>query len=373
VGNHEIHMDPGLIIDDGEPGFQTETGPAECAAPSKPRIGLIIDTDGWSFSNIALQLQRHLADRFDFIVIPTAIIDNVDQVLLMTRDCNLVHFFWREDACLIGTPYYRNYVELLGIPYEEFERKYINSKKITTAIYDHLLLEPAVLAERAQIFNNLFAGYYVASNKLRDIYQAIPCYPSPTAVLEDGVDLTQFQPRNLERLDEIPRRELVVGWVGNSKWAAEIEDFKGVHTILAPAIDRLRAEGFPVVSCFADRQERFIPHSEMPDYYEKIDLYVCTSKIEGTPNPILESMACGIPIVSTDVGIVPQAFGPLQQRFILEERSIDCLVEKLKTLLREPALLKEMSAENLKYITSWDWGIKARQFGDFFDSTLKGV
>lgn len=361
-----------LGISDEVSRHRSGTGPAETAAPLKPRIGLVLDTDGWAFANIARQLQRRLADRFDFIVIPMDIFDNIVQVLLLTKDCDLVHFFSRGHPHLIGAPECHRYVERLGISYEIFERRYVSAKKFTTSIYDHMLLEPAELSERAHTYNSLLKAYSVGSNKLRDIYQAVPDYPSPTAVLEDGVDLALFQPRNLERLGEIPGRELVVGWAGNSKWYAEFEDFKGVNTILKPAIERLRAEGFPVTSYFADRQERYIPHSDMPDYYAKIDLYICTSKIEGTPNPVLESMACGVPIISTDVGIVPQAFGPLQKRFVLEERSVDCLVEKLKTLLREPLLLKEMSAENLKYIPPWDWGIKANKFGDFFDSVLKG-
>ncbi|WZB73295.1 glycosyltransferase family 4 protein [Achromobacter xylosoxidans] len=44
----------------------------------------------------------------------------------------------------------------------------------------------------------------------------------------------------------------------------------------------------------------------MPAYYNSLDLYVCPSAIEGTPNPVLEAMACGVPVISTDVGIVPK-------------------------------------------------------------------
>ena len=344
--------------------------PAENADNPKPCIALVTDTDDWAFSNIARQLERHLADRFDFVTIPMTVIGNIVRVLLMARDCQVIHFFWREDLRLIRAPRFRSYVQELGISCDEFEKRFVESKKITTSIYDHLLLDPPALFERAHLYNDLVAAYSVSSDKLRDIYQALPDYPHPTAVLEDGVDLTLFRPENLERLGEIPGRELIIGWVGNSGWAAEIEDFKGLHTILKPAIEHLRAAGFPVASLFADRQERTIPHCRMPDYYAKIDLYVCPSKVEGTPNPILEAMACGVPIVSTDVGIVPQAFGPLQRRFILEERSVDCLTEKLKTLLRDPALLRQMSAENLEYIAPWDWGGKARAFGNFFDAVL---
>ena len=338
--------------------------------PGKPRIALIIDTYGWAFSNIARQLQRYLSDRYDFIIIPMDVVHDINQVLLSTAGCDLIHFFWREHLRLIGTPYYRGQAELICTSYEDFERRYISSKKITTSIYDHLLVDSGSLEERKVLYESLLAGYSVGSNKLQQIYLNTPGYPAPSAVLEDGVDLTLFKPDALERFECVHGRELVVGWVGNSQWASEIEDFKGLHTILKPAIERLRAEGLPIRAHFADRQEQYIPHHAMPAYYAAIDVYVCASKIEGTPNPVLESMACGVPIISTDVGIVPQAFGPLQKEFILAERSVDAVSDALRRLLREPALLKELSKENVRLIAEWDWSIKAEKFAVFFDACL---
>jgi glycosyltransferase involved in cell wall biosynthesis len=163
---------------------------------------------------------------------------------------------------------------------------------------------------------------------------------------------------------------LVVGWSGNSKWAFELHDFKGLHSILKPAVERLQREGYPVVCRFADRQEGMIPHEAMVDYYAEIDLYVCPSAIEGTPNPVLESMACGVPVVSTDVGIVPDAFGPLQREFILPERTVDALVEAMRRIFHEPAMLARLSEENLSRIRSWDWCYRAAPFAAYFDRLL---
>lgn len=336
----------------------------------KHKIALIIDTDNWAFGNISRQLERYLSDRFDFMVIPMDIIDNINQVLMMTRDCEIIHFFWREHLTLIGTPYYRSYVELLGLSYLEFEQRFITAKRISTSIYDHLLLKPEELEGRQNIFTDLVTSYTVGSEKLNSIYSNVPGYPKPFIVAEDGVDLTLFYPQSLGRLQNVGQRSLVVGWVGNSKWASELEDFKGVHTILKPALEQLQAEGLAITPFFADRQECFIPHDQMPDYYRKIDVLVCTSKIEGTPNPVLEAMACGVPVISTDVGIVPQAFGPLQQRFILEERSVDCLKAKIRLLSGSAKILTELSTENLKSIRDWDWSIKAENFGRFFSAML---
>ena len=47
----------------------------------------------------------------------------------------------------------------------------------------------------------------------------------------------------------------------------------------------------------------FVPDILMPTVYNALDLYVVTSRIEGGPAPLLESMACGVPIVTTPVGL----------------------------------------------------------------------
>ncbi len=225
--------------------------------------------------------------------------------------------------------------------------------------------------ERRDLFNKIIVGYTVNSQRLFDIYSVIPDYPCPTLLTENGVDLSIFKPNNLERYQKNGNKPLVIGWAGNSKWAADKEDFKGFHSILMPAIEQLKFEGLNLETCFADRQEGFIPHVEMPDYYSKIDIYVCPSKIEGTPNPIMEAMACGVPIITTDVGVVPQVFGDLQKNFIVAERTVDAFVVKLRDLYhKRQVLLGQLSSENLQSIKAWDWSIKVKNYAHFFDVIL---
>lgn len=114
-----------------------------------------------------------------------------------------------------------------------------------------------------------------------------------------------------------------------------------------------------------------IPHDKMVNYYSDIDLYICTSKIEGTPNPVLESMACGIPVISTDVGIVPDVFGVKQKEYILEIRDKDCLKEAIKKLISDKSNFKKLSDENLEMIRNWTWDIISQQMDKFFEKNLK--
>jgi MoaA/NifB/PqqE/SkfB family radical SAM enzyme/GT2 family glycosyltransferase len=358
----------------------------------RPRIALVTDTDTWAFANISRQLTRYLGDRYEFEIIPLVQLSEIErarwlrgkcagefvdggasafgQALLLAKDFDIVHVFWREYLTLIDTPLLRSYAESLGLSYQDFRRDYIEGRVFSTSVYDHLFLEPEALSQRQGIFGEVVTGYYVASEKLRAVYEQLPGYPQPDAVLEDGVDLSLFGPEHLERFDEIGKREIVVGWVGNSKWAATTGDRKGVQSILIPAIEELRSEGVAIRLHLVDRQNGHIPHRKMPEYYSQIDLYVCTSDIEGTPNPVLESMACGVPIISTDVGIVPQAFGPLQREFILRERSIQCLKEALRRLIAAPSLFKLLSQENLQSVTAWDWRHKTARFSEYFDLLL---
>lgn len=336
----------------------------------RPKVALVVDVYNWAFGNISRQVKRYLSDRYDFRIIPIGDLGSLLRVLMLAEDCRIIHFFWREEILQIGTPHYRQAAQALGMSWEAFEARFIAGKLITTSIYDHLMQDAASMSVRADAYARL-PGYTVANQKLLRHYGNPPIlFPAPTCTTEDGVDLTLFRPARLERLASVGERDLIVGWVGNSAWEGKTEDFKGLHTILRPAVDELRAEGYPIHLELADRQQDFTPHEEMPRYYAKIDVLACSSKIEGTPNPVLEAMACGVPVVSTDVGIVPEVFGELQRDFILAERSKDCMKAKLRSLVGQAALLQALSAENLESIRGWDWSIKAENFHRFFGAVL---
>lgn len=175
----------------------------------------------------------------------------------------------------------------------------------------------------------------------------------------------------MQRFENRVEKNLIIGWAGNSMWSAEKEDFKGLHTLLKPAVKELRDAGYNIELKLCDSNEKMIPHYEMPKYYSQIDVYVCVSKIEGTPNPILECMACGVPFISTNVGIVSEAAGELQSEYILEERTVSCLKEKIIQLYENQDKLKKISDENLVSIKKWDWSTKSQMFLELWKEALQ--
>ncbi|WP_334611116.1 glycosyltransferase, partial [Escherichia coli] len=83
-------------------------------------------------------------------------------------------------------------------------------------------------------------------------------------------------------------------------------------------------------------------------------------------------MACGVPVISTDVGVVKDAFGEMQKEWILPVRSKDTLIDKLRDFYhKRNSLVKCLSSENLQQIKKWDWKVKSENFRTFFDKVLE--
>ena len=337
----------------------------------KPKIAMIVDVYNWAFYNRAVVLKEKLADYYDIKIIPadTALENNMLQLILMLKGYDLVHFFWRRILFNLSN---ENYIfKRNNIDADEFIKENFTNIKKTTCIPDHLLLDEENIEENKKAIN-LMDAYYTVSDKLYKIYNDLDGIKKPYGTIINGVNLNIFKPKNLERFENRENKKLVVGWSGNSKWGGEgYEDIKGIRTILIPAIESLKKEGYNIELKMADSSKKLTPIHEMPDYYKTIDVYVCMSKTEGSPNPILECMACGVPIISTDVSFVKDVLGEKQQKYIVNERNIECLKAKLIDIYNNQSILKELSQENIQRAPKYSYDNLIDKHREFFDYTLK--
>ena len=299
--------------------------------------------------------------------------DDLFTILELTKDYDMIHFFWRKILLDFDSDTFKEKVKEKNYDYDEYIKV---TKKISTGIYDHLFIDPESIEKYKNIFTKYSSMYYVCSEKLLKVYNNISIYPKPFGVIHDTYDSKLYNGGDRDRFNK-EKDELVVGWVGNSNWNIKYKDFKGFHTILNPAIDELVSENYNIKKHFADKNIKFRTNEEMPSYYQEIDVCVITSTEEGTPRPVLEAMASGVPLISTDVGIVSESFGPKQKEFIIGKRN-DTNDEEIKNKLKEKIielynnrnLIKELSKENYEYSKVNSIDSLKEKYAKYFESFL---
>ena len=349
----------------------------DCDRERPRRLAFVVDNRGWAFENAAKNIAALLAPEYEVSIYYIIDYRNLEELfyhVYLQEKYGYIHFFWRED-------YFKNLDNIArlvklskkaGIGLHSLASCITNA--VTTAcVCDHLFLEPAAVAEREEKFA-LLDAYSTSSRRLFREYGRLFRHP-PACITRDGVNLDIFRPRNLDRFD-LYDRPLVIGWAGNSLWPRAARrpgrddvgyDPKGLRTLVIPAIEGLRAEGLNIVSSFADRNVKWRSHDQMPLYYSELDILVCASEHEGTPNPVLEAMACGVPVLSTDVGIVAEAFGPEQTRFLIPERSISAIKRLIRQLDDDRSRLRTLSRENLESIRAWSWQRQVPDWRQLFE------
>jgi len=110
---------------------------------------------------------------------------------------------------------------------------------------------------------------------------------------DDGVDCELFAPNYK------PHDGLVVGFCGRIDMPVKRYEVIKAGVALAQQHE-------PSISLKVRAFDGRIPHEKMPDWYAGIDMLICASRNEGTPNPVLEACAMGLPVISTPVGLVPE-------------------------------------------------------------------
>jgi glycosyltransferase involved in cell wall biosynthesis len=72
-----------------------------------------------------------------------------------------------------------------------------------------------------------------------------------------------------------------------------------------------------------------ISHNNLPSFYNMADVFVLPSEKEGVPMAILESMACGTPVVANGVGGIPNFLKENVNGEVLKSLSKEAIVESI--------------------------------------------
>ena len=177
--------------------------------------------------------------------------------------------------------------------------------------------------------------------------------PEKISVIPNGVDSKKFYPisqREARTSLNLPDWKIIVsvgGLIPRKGFDLLIKSFhqvaekmnkeKVLLVILGDGPERGRLHELVIELCLTD-QVRFggdILHSELYRWYSAADLSCLASSREGWPNVVLESMACGTPVVATAIWGTPEIISSPTVGILSERNEVD-LAEALERGLSKP-------------------------------------
>lgn len=167
-------------------------------------------------------------------------------------------------------------------------------------------------------------------------------------VLRNGVDLNQFRPvadREAARGElgiDGPTLLSVGHLIGRKGHHLTIEALASLPEyrlmIVGDGPERVALEGLAVRLGVSERV-RFVgpqPHARLPLYYTAADIMVLASSREGWANVLLESMACGTPVVATPAWGSREAVASPKAGIVVDEATGGAIAAAVRKLANRP-------------------------------------
>ena len=171
---------------------------------------------------------------------------------------------------------------------------------------------------------------------------------------QNGVDTNLFFP------PMFPVEQMTACWVGNSASVGN----KGLDLIK----EACQRTGTPLIildrEARRDRDSLLTQEQVRDEIYHKASFYLCASEWEGTPNPALEALACGLPVISTSVGNMPELIRSGENGFLVKRTVTDiaAAIEKMRTM--DFDAMRRKARESVE--DDWSWRTQAIKYETMF-------
>lgn len=306
----------------------------------RPRVLAIADRPGWAIDRKAHNLQRVLADRFDIVIRYQHEVNEVDL----------------DDAELVMVFYWLETLKMTALPPDALARC---ADRLVMGVCSHYELSGEHREPGLATLNDGPRAIFVLNRLLER--ECASLVGVPLHYTPNGVDTAFFTPAAARSPRPAASNELRVGWAGSL--ANQGAAHRGFHTVIEPAVASVPG----AVLHAAIREQRWRTAAEMVEWYHNLDVYVCASVSEGTPNPCLEAAACGIPVVTSRVGNMPEFIVDGENGFF-HDGTVESLADRLRVLAESPSLRARMAARIRLDVAPWDWRHQAERYARMFES-----
>lgn len=240
---------------------------------------------------------------------------------------------------------------------------------------------------KRQIYEN--SKLYVAtpSRWLFDRLQTSMIRPFEARVINNCVDVHTFSPGSSSRArDELqlPQSAKIILVIINSLKANPFKDYLTIEQAITQLGAGPNRESITLVTLGGQQGLEMIgsiPVYHFPfvrdekaivKYYRAADVYLHSSHTDTFPTTILEAFACGIPVIGTAVGGIPEQIQDGVNGYLIPPRNSIIMANRLESLLKDKTLREEMGAKARKIAEDcYDIKIQAEVYLNWYAEILE--
>jgi len=98
-----------------------------------------------------------------------------------------------------------------------------------------------------------------------------------------------------------------------------------------------------------------VPRDEVPQWLNKADIFLNTTHTDNAPVSVLEAMACGLCVVSTNVGGIPYLLEDEQDAILVLPNNPEAMANAVRRILAEPGLATHLSKNARQKAEQFAW------------------
>jgi glycosyltransferase involved in cell wall biosynthesis len=205
------------------------------------------------------------------------------------------------------------------------------------------------------------------------------------SVISNGVDLDIYRPIDKQKAREIlglPANETIFLW-----GAASLGNLRKGYSYTARAMELIQKNGKiePLLITMGKekRMDEKYPLGKVKHFgfvkdparqalmYSAADLFLCSTLADAQPQTVVESLACGTPVIAYDIGPMPELVQDGKTGFIVPEVSVESLEATLEEVLEDPENLAEMGQTCRKEAEQkYDLSKQTKKYIDLYEKIL---
>lgn len=268
-------------------------------------------------------------------------------------DLCYAHFLYNSGNAAFEFYSYTKVPYILSLGESNIDKYNVYDKKRTIQIFSHA--------------KAIITVTHLLKQKIIDNWSVLPekIYHIP-----NGIDPEKFLPINKvwarEQLN-LPQKVPILIFVGH------FNHRKGPDRVLKAVLQHnldvkliFLGKGFIPLESEKILYKGIVDHSQLPLYLSSSDIFVLPTLAEGMPNAILEAIACGLPIISSDLSFNHEFLNE-ECSVLIDPKNVDELGRTIRKLVNDEKLLSKMSKASVELSKEFTIKKRIQKISGLFD------